>query len=67
MQKAVLKVYLIDNVKKPLIEADIIENVDEFMEDFKKQLNSDANTVSFEQIGFERRLFHHWELEYKNK
>ncbi len=67
MQKAILKVYLKDNPKKPLIEADILENVDKFMDDFKTQLNSTAKTIDFEQVGFERSLFHHWELEYKNK
>lgn len=65
MQKAILKVYLIDS-RHPLFSCEIINNVDETLTEFKKLINDKTlETIEFGQVCFKRSLFHHYELKFK--
>lgn len=64
MQKAILKVY-IEGLRKPLIEADIIDEENKLLEDFKNKLNSNDKIIVFDRIGFKKDLFRYYTIEYK--
>lgn len=64
MQKAILKIY-IEGKRKPLIEADIIDEENKLLEDFKNKLNSNDNIIVFDRIGFKKDLFRYYTIEYK--
>lgn len=64
MQKMILKVY-IEGMRKPLIEADIIDEENKILEDLKNQLNSTNKIVIFDRIAFKKDLFRYYTIEYK--
>ena len=66
MQKAILKVFLVDS-KKPLFQVDIYDNIEETIENFADQVSDETNfLVKFGEVAFKRELFHHYEYELKN-
>jgi len=64
MQKAILKVY-IEGKRKPLIEADILDEENKFLEEFKNKLNSEEKIITFDRVGFKKDLFRYYTIEYK--
>ena len=66
MQKAIFKVYIKGKIK-PIIKAEIYEEVEKTVEDFHNQLNDRTiSVVSFGQLSFSKELYHHDELYYKD-